>query len=1028
MPKNLGRYDNDLSVPRKKDIDDLTTRVEVVEEAVASKQDTITGGASTITDDNLTANRALVSNGSGKVAVSEVTSTELGYLDGVTSNVQTQLNKIPAPWTSTPKVEGNGSPGTSTQYARGDHVHPKRTLYEAELKWGGGSIQGNTSPIDSAMMPIIGYNKTDCAKPAGITVEYSNDAGATWIDYGLSDRGKSNLVSMCGDSSVYIGGGTSIVQKTLDDQLRITVNATKCGTYTALKKILIEISTNGATGVKVLIEKAKGTAPTEFSEVGTYNIIGWSAWNSIDIGQVYFGGGTEQNMWVLRFTFSIGGLNTGGYTSALQVMHILFLGGTNWGTPSAMARTGHLYTYDVQQNATFPANVKAATFTGSANELTSTFDTWSVRDNISSGNSLTIIFSKIRRMFADLKALAFKDKVDKTDLSDAVQASLNKADTALQTAPVTSVNNKTGAVVLSASDVGALPNTTAIPTKTSELDNDSGFIDSSALDGYAKTTDIPTKTSQLTNNSGFITANDVPVKSVDGSTGEVVTNAVKTTSQSLTDAQKAQARTNIGAGTSSFDGDYESLSNKPTIPTQTSQLENNSGFITSADVPTKVSQLDNDTGFITSNDVPEYSVVKATDTSDYAAVYYLTKNGVNTGVAINIPKDLFVESGEIVTNPSGQPAGKYLKLVLQNQDEPIYINVADLVDAYTSGLGITISTNNEISIKIVAGNGLSADTDGIKMATVTTTINGAMLSSDKVKLDGIENGAQKNTVTGVKGDNETTYRVGNVNITKANIGLSNVDNVKQYSTTNPPPYPVTSVNNKTGAVVLDASDVGALPDTTVIPVVNDATLDIQRNGVSVGTFTSNASADKTINITVPTKASDVGALPDTTSIPSKTSELDNDSGFITSAQAPVQSVNGQTGAVTVDVDIPDNLVKYTAVSDVQSVDGLNADTLEGHNAAYFATASGLSATNAQVATNTNNISTLNSGLSTANNNISTLQTAMTDKLDKSGGTMTGTLVAQNNTNYTTAQVRNVIISTADPSGGSNGMLWIKYTP
>lgn len=57
-----------------------------------AKQATVTGGASTITSSNLTASRALVSNSSGKVAVSDVTSTELGYLDGVTSNVQTQLN------------------------------------------------------------------------------------------------------------------------------------------------------------------------------------------------------------------------------------------------------------------------------------------------------------------------------------------------------------------------------------------------------------------------------------------------------------------------------------------------------------------------------------------------------------------------------------------------------------------------------------------------------------------------------------------------------------------------------------------------------------------------------------------------------------------------------------------------------------------------------------------------------------------------------------------------------------------------
>ena len=65
----------------------------VTKEKLETKQDKITGAATTITDDNLTASHALVSDANGKVAVSSVTSTELGYLDGVTSNVQTQLNK-----------------------------------------------------------------------------------------------------------------------------------------------------------------------------------------------------------------------------------------------------------------------------------------------------------------------------------------------------------------------------------------------------------------------------------------------------------------------------------------------------------------------------------------------------------------------------------------------------------------------------------------------------------------------------------------------------------------------------------------------------------------------------------------------------------------------------------------------------------------------------------------------------------------------------------------------------------------------
>jgi hypothetical protein len=52
----------------------------------------VSGAASTIISSNLTASRALASDSSGKVAVSTVTSTELGHLSGVTSAVQTQLN------------------------------------------------------------------------------------------------------------------------------------------------------------------------------------------------------------------------------------------------------------------------------------------------------------------------------------------------------------------------------------------------------------------------------------------------------------------------------------------------------------------------------------------------------------------------------------------------------------------------------------------------------------------------------------------------------------------------------------------------------------------------------------------------------------------------------------------------------------------------------------------------------------------------------------------------------------------------
>lgn len=75
-----------------------------------AKQATITGGATSITSSDLTASRALASDASGKVAVSSVTATELGYVSGVTSAIQTQLNaKVGTSLTSAYIFVGNVS-------------------------------------------------------------------------------------------------------------------------------------------------------------------------------------------------------------------------------------------------------------------------------------------------------------------------------------------------------------------------------------------------------------------------------------------------------------------------------------------------------------------------------------------------------------------------------------------------------------------------------------------------------------------------------------------------------------------------------------------------------------------------------------------------------------------------------------------------------------------------------------------------------------------------------------------------------
>lgn len=211
----------------------------------------------------------------------------------------------------------------------------------------------------------------------------------------------------------------------------------------------------------------------------------------------------------------------------------------------------------------------------------------------------------------------------------------------------------------------------------------------SALSPYASPSNVPTKTSELTNDSGFITAATAPVTSVNSKTGAVTLTA-----------------SDVGA-----------LPDSTVIPTAS-----------------------------------VYDITKDASSADYAAVYHLTKDGTNVGEPINIP--------------------------------------------------------NGASVNVVTGNGLSADADGIKMAAASGTSAGAMSSADFTKLSGIEAGAQKNTVTSVNG------ATGAVTVTA----------------------PVTSVNTKTGAVALTASDVGALPDTTTIPaktseLTNDSGYITQTDGI-----------------------------------------------------------------------------------------------------------------------------------------------------------------------------------------------------
>lgn len=85
---------------------------------------------------------------------------------------------------------------------------------------------------------------------------------------------------------------------------------------------------------------------------------------------------------------------------------------------------------------------------------------------------------------------------------------------------------------------------------------------------------------------------------------------------------------------------------------------------------------------------PEYTIEKSDTAEDgYAATYKLMKSGTQSGVSINIPKDKFIKSVELVNEDGEGTAGKFIKMTFQNDDSTVlYLDVETLVNkVYTSG-------------------------------------------------------------------------------------------------------------------------------------------------------------------------------------------------------------------------------------------------------------------------------------------------------------------------------------------------------
>ena len=220
---------------------------------------------------------------------------------------------------------------------------------------------------------------------------------------------------------------------------------------------------------------------------------------------------------------------------------------------------------------------------GDGSEVTVDFTESETRANLVSGGTLATAFSKIAKWLSDLGTMAFKNSVTKSDLSQSIRTSLDKADTALQefteTDPTVPQWAKSQTKpVYTAEEVGALPDSTVIPTKLSQLQNDAGFLTeyteidptvpqwarqatkptytAQEVGALPDDTVIPSKTSELQNDSGFLTSFT--------ETDPTVPSWAKQPSKPTYTANEVGA---LPVGTP--------------IPTKTSNLQNDSGFLTS---------------------------------------------------------------------------------------------------------------------------------------------------------------------------------------------------------------------------------------------------------------------------------------------------------------------------------------------------------------------------------------------------------------------------------------------------------------
>ena len=182
-----------------------------------------------------------------------------------------------------------------------------------------------------------------------------------------------------------------------------------------------------------------------------------------------------------------------------------------------------------------------------------------------------------------------------------------------------------------------------------------------------------------------------------------------------------------------------------------------------------------------------------------------------------------------------------------------YVESSALDDYYTKD-----ETNTQIGYETtareIADSGLQEQIDAIVASSDVVDIVGtyaALQAYDTTKLH--DNDIIKVLDDETRDDATTYYRWDADTSTWGYIGAEGPFYTKAESDATFVPQTRTINGNALSSdITLTAADVHALPDSTVIPTVNDATLTIQKNGSNVATFTANSATNQTANISVPT--------------------------------------------------------------------------------------------------------------------------------------------------------------------------------